>query len=142
MKKAYLAALAALAAILSLFVPQVATLVHACGGTFCDSCPQNMPVEQTGENILYVVDGENVEAHIQIQYKGAAGRFAWVLPVQALPSFEIGSQPLFDAMLQGTFPTVQLTTVNRYQVINRNNVANAGYPGSGVQVLETRPTTP
>ncbi len=41
---------------------------HACGGTFCDSGPQAMPVDQTGENILFVMDGTTVEAHVQIQY--------------------------------------------------------------------------
>jgi hypothetical protein len=40
----------------------------ACGGTFCDSGPNAMPVDQTGENILFVIDGTTVEAHIQIQY--------------------------------------------------------------------------
>jgi hypothetical protein len=129
MKKVYVAALGA---IVSLFVPQVASLVHACGGTFCDSGPQTMPVEQTGENILYVMDGENVEAHIQIQYKGAAGRFAWVLPVQALPSFEIGSQPLFDAMLQGTVPTVQTRSVSACTVVgNSRNESGVAYSSSG-----------
>src|SRR6185295_1671829 len=48
---------------------------RACGGTFCDSGPTAMPVDQTGENVLFVLDGTNVEAHVQIQYQGAASRF-------------------------------------------------------------------
>ena len=35
---------------------------------FCDGGPQPMPVDQTGENILFVWDGDTIEAHIQIQY--------------------------------------------------------------------------
>ncbi|MCA9693506.1 MAG: hypothetical protein KC636_28180, partial [Myxococcales bacterium] len=33
--------------------PQIA---DACGGMFCDAGPSPMPVDQTGENILFVVD--------------------------------------------------------------------------------------
>ena len=43
-------------------------IAHACGGTFCDAGPTGMPVDQTGENILFVLDDDAVETHIQIQY--------------------------------------------------------------------------
>ena len=100
---------------------------QACGGTFCDGGPQTMPVDQTGENILYVVDekAETVEAHIQIQYEGEASRFAWVLPVQSLPTFEVGSQPLFSALLQGSVPSYGFNS----QFTCNNGSAGAG--GSG-----------
>jgi MYXO-CTERM domain-containing protein len=84
------------------FAPRV---VEACGGTFCDSGPNQMPVDQRGENILFVMDGQNVEAHIQIQYQGDAKRFAWVLPLQAVPELGIGSQILFDRLLAASVPT-------------------------------------
>src|SRR5205809_388416 len=77
--------------------PRVA---KACGGTFCDNGPKPMPVDQTGENIAFVMLPGMVEAHIQIQYKGEAAKFSWVLPVQALPEVEVGSQGLFDKLLQ------------------------------------------
>jgi hypothetical protein len=83
----------------------------ACGGMFCDSGPTAMPVDQKGENILFVMDGTTVEAHIQIQYKGDAHRFAWVLPVQSTPVVSVGSQLLFDALLQGTVPRWGYQTV-------------------------------
>jgi MYXO-CTERM domain-containing protein len=83
---------------------------EACGGTFCDVGPQSMPVDQTGENILFVFDGGRVQAHIQIQYEGEAAKFAWVIPVTALPDIRVGSQALFDNMLQGTVPTFTLQT--------------------------------
>jgi len=46
----------------------------ACGGTFCDTGPRAMPVDQTGENIIFVMEPGQVEAHIQIQYRGDAPR--------------------------------------------------------------------
>lgn len=69
-----------------------------------------MPVDQTGENILFVVDQGRVEAHIQIQYLGDAERFAWVLPLPAVPdSISIGSGPLFVNLLNGTVPSFGYT---------------------------------
>lgn len=79
--------------------------VEACGGTFCDGGPQPMPVDQSGENILFVRDGDYIEAHIQIQYEGEAQNFGWVIPLQSLPEFSVGSEPLFQALLAGTVPT-------------------------------------
>jgi MYXO-CTERM domain-containing protein len=93
--------LAALAATSTLLAPANA---HACGGTFCDG--QAMPVEQTGENILFVRDGDTVEAHIQIQYNPDtdASQFAWVVPVTEVPTFAVGSEALFQNLLNGSVP--------------------------------------
>ena len=101
--------LGALAASLALALPNRA---EACGGTFCDSGPNSMPVDQTGENIMFVIDGAYVEAHIQIQYdpNTEASKFAWVIPVTALPEFSVGSQLLFDNMLTGSVPTYGFNT--------------------------------
>ncbi len=65
-----------------------------------------MPVDQTGETILFVIDDGFVEAHIQIQYdpETEAQQFAWVVPVTALPEFTVGSQQLFANLLNGTVP--------------------------------------
>jgi hypothetical protein len=84
------------------------TPAEACGGTFCDAGPTVMPVDQTGENILFVLDGDTVEAHVQIQYTGDPEQFAWVVPVMAEPEIETGSDPLFDALLAATVPTFTL----------------------------------
>jgi hypothetical protein len=85
----------------------------ACGGFFCDNVggvPQ--PVDQTGENILFVVDkaAGTVEAHIQIQYVGDPAKFAWVIPVTAIPDFSAGSELMFTNLLAGTVPTYSLTS--------------------------------
>jgi MYXO-CTERM domain-containing protein len=93
----------ALALALPLLTPST---VEACGGTFCDAGPTAMPVDQTGENILFHIGDNSVEAHIQIQIDPdtPAEQFAWVIPVLSLPEFEVGSQLLFDNMLNGSVP--------------------------------------
>lgn len=82
---------------------------RACGGTFCDSGPQAMPVDQSGENVLFVMDGKTVEAHVQIQYQGSAERFAWIVPMPKVPDVQVGSALLFNALLQGTVPSYGFT---------------------------------
>ncbi len=82
----------------------------ACGGTFCDAGPQSMPVDQSGENILFILDGEEVEVHIQIQYQGDPEKFAWVIPLTGIPSFSIGSEALFQNLLAGSVPSYGFTT--------------------------------
>ena len=88
----------------------------ACGGTFCDrptpANPTPMPVNQTGENILFVLDQGFVEAHVQIQYNGNPSRFAWIVPIPAKPTLSIGSQPLFTNMLSATVPTYSYTNTS------------------------------
>ncbi|KIG17100.1 hypothetical protein DB30_03697 [Enhygromyxa salina] len=93
--------------------PQTA---DACGGTFCDAGPQVMPVDQTGESIIFWIDESGsepyTEAHIQIQYEGDAERFAWIIPVMEVPEVLVGSQALFDNMLQATVPTFTINTTS------------------------------
>lgn len=98
------------------FLPVLAAVVlplaapaeaHACGGTFCDPGPAagSMSVDQTGETILFAIDGGTVEAHIQIEYEGGdADRFAWIVPVPAVPEIEVGAWRLIDAALAATVP--------------------------------------
>src|SRR6186713_1389333 len=90
-----------LAALSPMLVPAPA---QACGGLFCDSGPMSMPVDQSGENILFVWKDGSIEVHIQIQYEGDAAKFGWVIPLQSLPTFSVGSEPLFQALLAGTVP--------------------------------------
>jgi len=46
-----------------------------------------MPVDQTGETVLFVLDEGQLQTHIQIRYdpQTEAERFAWVIPVMAIP---------------------------------------------------------
>lgn len=82
------------------------TEVEACGGTFCDgNQPGSMPVDQTGETILFALDNGYVEAHVQIEYDGGtADQFAWLVPVPEIPEIEVGSWRLVQAALDGTRP--------------------------------------
>jgi MYXO-CTERM domain-containing protein len=103
----------------------------ACGGTFCDTGPRAMPVDQTGENILFVMEGGKVEAHIQIQYRGDAARFSWILPVPALPQIEVGSDPLFAKLLAGTVPTFGYSTQRDFCGGTGGSAGGAGAGGAG-----------
>jgi hypothetical protein len=68
----------------------------ACGGFFC----QSVPVDQTGEQILFAVEGDQVEAHVQIQYQGAAENFSWIVPTPSRPEVGISSAAVFTRMQQ------------------------------------------
>ena len=85
----------------------------ACGGTFCDLGPAGtptMPVDQRGENILFVMRDGWVEAHVQILYTGDPDKFAWIVPVMTVPEISAGSDPLFANLLASTVPTFTLDT--------------------------------
>jgi len=103
--------LTAAASLAALATPQLA---EACGGTFCDAGPTVMPVDQTGESIVFWIDENGgdpyTEAHIQIEYEGEAERFAWIIPVMEVPEVLVSSQALFDNTLAATVPT--FTTTN------------------------------
>ncbi len=110
---------------LALLAPRDAS---ACGGTFCDLGPLAMPVDQTGENILFVLDGTTTEAHIQIQYDpNTAAKFAWVVPVTSLPEFSVGSDPLFDNALAATVPTYGYSY--QFDDCGDGSATNASGPG-------------
>jgi hypothetical protein len=94
------------------------TPADACGGTFCDGGgPAVMPVDQTGESILFWIDHSgaepHTEAHIQIQYEGEAQDFAWIIPVTQVPEVLVGNQALFDNLLSATVPIFTLTTTTQ-----------------------------
>lgn len=81
------------------------TAAWACGGTFCDNNGGNpMPVDQTGEDILFVLEGDQVEAHVRIQYEGDAEKFAWLVPLKSVPEISVGSEALFVSLSQVTAP--------------------------------------
>ena len=99
---------APLAAALAVFAP---TPAQACGGTFCDNTGGiPMPVDQRGEDILFIQDGPEIEVHVRIQYTGEAEHFAWLVPLQNLPEISVGSDMLFAQLGVATFPVWQHTT--------------------------------
>ncbi|MBL9105601.1 MAG: DUF2330 domain-containing protein [Myxococcales bacterium] len=71
-----------------------------------------MPVDQTSENVIFVIGGAESEVHIQITYDPDtnAEKFAWLVPLAAVPEFSVGSQPLFDQVRAASVPLYGLNT--------------------------------
>jgi MYXO-CTERM domain-containing protein len=123
---------------------------EACGGFFCSQ----VPIDQAGERIVFGVRGNTVEAHIQIQYEGAAEQFAWVVPVQSQkqPLLSIGSPQLFTFLDAATQPRFQLQWDNNCSGFLRDifpspeEVSDAGPPGvptnGGVNVVSREEVGP
>src|SRR5690348_14726267 len=86
-----------LACAAAVVVPRAA---HACGGFFC----RQVPVDQSGEQILFSIDGTHVTAHIQISYQGDAKDFAWVVPVALKPTISLGNKMVFQQLMSHTSP--------------------------------------
>jgi MYXO-CTERM domain-containing protein len=84
----------------------VQTPAYACGGFFCN----NEPIEQSGEQIVFEVDGGQVTTHVQIAYAGRAEEFAWIVPVPNIPDIGISTDALFSAVSSVTQPTFMLET--------------------------------
>jgi hypothetical protein len=86
--------------------PLVATeqTAHACGGFFCSQ----VPIDQSGEQIIFSVTPGHVTAYIQISYTGSAQDFAWVVPVLAKPDITLGSLRVFQVIDNATRPSFQL----------------------------------
>ncbi|MEM1022545.1 MAG: DUF2330 domain-containing protein [Myxococcota bacterium] len=70
-----------------------------------------VPVVQAGERIVFSQDGDQVEAHIQIQYEGPAEEFGWLVPVPDVPELLLSSDELFTQVTQATQPTYRLNRV-------------------------------
>lgn len=97
----------------SLLLPAVAALLtlesaaRACG---CFAPPDpSQPVLQAGERILFAASGNQIEAHIQIQYSGRASEFGWLVPLPSVPKLEIGTDELFTALIGTTGPQFRVS---------------------------------
>lgn len=87
---------------------------RACGGLFCDGRPPNpfapLPVAQNGENVVFAIDKDpkggspTLTAHIQILYTGDAAQFSWIVPVDANPTLDVGTDQLFASLATATQP--------------------------------------
>lgn len=102
----------AAAALTAAFVPlawmAAPSPAQACGGFFCS---QAAPVDQSGEMILFDVEGREVTMHVQIAYNGPAENFGWILPIPTDHPAEpvaVGTESLFQALLRTTQPIVRL----------------------------------
>mgnify|MGYP003593279420 CR=1 FL=1 len=113
----------------------------ACGGTFCDGgVPQPMPVDQTGENVIFVLGDTEAEVHIQISIdpNTNAQQFAWMVPLAAVPDFSVGSQPLFTQVMNASVPTYGLqTTFESCDDSNGDGGLSASQGGGGTDAAST-----
>ncbi|HKE13501.1 MAG TPA: DUF2330 domain-containing protein [Kofleriaceae bacterium] len=78
----------------------------ACG---CFTPPDpSVPIVQAGERIAFQIKNGRVTAHIQIQYSGPAEEFGWLLPLPSEPTLEVGTDELFQQLIQQTQPLYRL----------------------------------
>ena len=120
----------------------------ACGGFFCSQ----VPVDQRGEMILFAVDGEDVTAHIQIQYSGDAEKFSWVLPLPTQPTLGTSTPEIFNRLRALTDPQFQIEWKNddncnvtndcQFAIAEADGAGGGGGEGGGVVVLEEGETGP
>lgn len=86
--------LAFLALALAAFEPRA----RACG---CIAPPDVVtPTVQAGERIVFAASNGTVEAHIQVSFDGArsGGEFGWLIPLPSMPTLELGTEELFNAL--------------------------------------------
>ncbi len=78
-----------------------------------------MPVDQTGETIVFAQGGGFVEAHVQINYDGGdADQFSWIVPVPVVPEIDVGSLAFINSLRAATVPS--------YGIVNGTNECDSG----------------
>ena len=82
---------------------------QACGGFFCS---QSQPVIQNAERIVFAMDGEDIETHVQIFYEGPSEEFAWIVPVPTVPETFLSTDSLFNTLAFQTGPVFSLNIVD------------------------------
>ena len=116
----------------ALCVAMTPDAARACGGTFCDGViPGPMPVDQTGENVIFVIGDTESEVHIQISIdpETNAENFGWLIPLTAVPEFSVGSQPLFDQIRAASVPQYDITTT--FEQCGGATTSDGGFTDSG-----------
>jgi MYXO-CTERM domain-containing protein len=93
-----------------------------------------------------------VHIQISIDPNTNAQKFAWLVPIAQVPEFEVGSQPLFDALLNASVPTYQLNQT--FEQCGENGLSgglttnasgaedSGGLTGSGTDGGEPAPEDP
>ena len=123
------------------------TPAKACGGFFCSS----VPVDQTGEQILFGMNGGKITATIAIDYQGEAEQFSWLLPVASKPEITLGSQAAFTNLGYATQPrwNLQWNTDGQqcnywwfYPVAEDSDTSAGNGGGRDVNVLATKEVGP
>jgi len=97
MVKRWVRLLFAVMALAGAFLP---AQVAACGGFFCTT----VPVDQSGERVIFTIDEGTISTYVQINYVGRAEDFAWVLPVPSVPTIETAEMSTFTDLDRLTRP--------------------------------------
>ena len=85
--------------------PGLTPVARACGGFWCSL---DAPVEQTGERIVFVQQGDTTTAVIEIQYRGPSSKFAWLIPMPGKPEIRVSSTRALDRLDEVTKPEYRL----------------------------------
>ena len=119
----------------------------ACGGFFCSQ----VPIEQSGETIIFGVDKEEskVTATIQINYQGEAKDFAWVIPVMSAPEISLAPQAMFQNIRWQTDPQYYLNWDNEdggcwwdYALSEDTEAVPSAGGAEGVEVVDEQAVGP
>ena len=101
---------------------------EACGGFWCS---QQAPVDQTGEQIIFVDNpDETVTCIVQIAYAGPSERFAWLLPVGGVPEISVSSNVALQRLSEATRPQYVLERHVDGQC-NQQYVQDEGFASGG-----------
>jgi MYXO-CTERM domain-containing protein len=115
----------------ALLVSTASGEAQACGGLFCDG-GNPMPVDQAGEEVIFVEDGDTRETHIRILYQGEAENFAWVIPMTSdtTPEFSVGSDAFFTRLGLDSAPSFPVSNVGGEEQCNGwGGTEGGGYDG-------------
>lgn len=111
----------------------------ACGGFFCDGGPQ--PPVQASERVVFTQRGDEVTAHVQIQYQGDPDDFAWVIPVPAEPRITTASPRIFDELDALTAPLFEFRYRHRTDVVRDDAEGGCGGTAAASGGLQDRSDT-
>lgn len=90
----------------------------ACG---CFARPSpDVDILQAGEYVVFAEQDGKITMQVQISYSGPAERFAWLLPVPAVPELSTGTDELFRELLRVTTPSFRVTTVGAENCLNQS----------------------
>jgi len=97
-------ALVPLAIVAGVAAPSVA---FACGGFFCNNA---QPVNQTAETVVFFVEGDEIEAHVEVAYEGPAESFAWIVPTPSRPEVGVSTAAAMQRIESMLQPVRAVTT--------------------------------
>lgn len=112
----------------------------ACGGLFCDRSRPAPPV-QASERIIFVQEPGQMTALVQIEYRGAADDFAWVVPVPSVPELATADPAIFDDLDAATAPEFTFKFAERTERYTDDGGGGGGCEDSGSELALSESVT-